>query len=207
AMSPHPELAESDGGEIVRYILSLGEQQPQLSAEGRLSLDAHRDDDMDGVYLLNARYTDKGANGIPPLNGQDHILLRNPQVQAEDFDAGNVRIATVTTAFMSYVYGIKNGSYLTFRGIDLTHIRQIGYRAQASGAGGVIEMRLDSIGGPVVSRLEMPAGTFSGAVKGWKEVLASVDESLGVHDLYFVFVNDEAADKALFGIDWLKFYN
>ena len=207
AMSPHPELAESDAGEIVRYILSLGEQQPQLSAEGRLSLDAHRDDDMDGVYLLNARYTDKGANGIPPLNGQDHILLRNPQVQAEDFDAGNVRIATVTTAFMSYVYGIKNGSYMAFRGIDLTHIKQIGYRAQASGVGGAIEVRLDSIGGPVVSRLEMPAGNFSGAEKGWKEVMGSVDGPNEVHDLYFVFVNSEAGDKALFSIDWLKFYN
>lgn len=98
------------------------------------------------MYLLSARYTDQGANGIPPLNGHDHILLRNPLLQAEDFDAGNVQNATVTTAFMSYVYGIQNGSYLSFWDIDLTHVRRIGYRVQARGAGGTIEVHLDSIG-------------------------------------------------------------
>jgi len=207
AMSPHPELAEEDAQEMVRYILSLGQQGQKLPPMGHLPLDAHRSGDADGVYLLSARYTDRGANGIQPLNGHDHILLRNPLIQAEDFDAGNVRIATVTTAFMSYVYGILNGSYISFRDIDLTHVRRIGYRSQASGAGGTIEVHLDSIGGPVVSRLEIPAGDFSGAENGWKEVMGSVDETHDMHDLYFVFVNGEAADKALFSIDWLKFYN
>jgi len=207
AMSPHPELAETDAQEMVRYILSLGQQGQKLPPEGRLALDAHRSDDPNGVYLLSARYTDRGANGIPPLNGHDHILLRNPTIQAEDFDSGNVRIATVTTAFMSYVYGIQNGSYIAFKQIDLTHVRRIGYRAQASGVGGAIEVHLDSIGGPLVSRLKIPSGNFSGAEAGWKELMAPVDETQGVHDLYFVFVNGEAADKALFSMDWLKFYN
>ncbi|MGV3761977.1 PQQ-dependent sugar dehydrogenase [Parapedobacter sp.] len=207
AMSPHPELAKDDAREMVRYILSLGQQKGRLPLEERLTLDAHRSDDADGVYLLSARYTDKGANGIPPLSGHDHVLLRNPLLQAEDFDTGNVRIATITTAFMSYVYGIHDGSYLSFRNIDLTHIRRIGYLTQASGAGGSIEVRLDSIGGPVVSRAEIPAGSYSGAENGWKEVTASVAETKGSHDLYFVFVNDEAGDNALFSVDWVKFYN
>lgn len=207
AMSPHPELAEGDAREMVRYILSLGQQGQKLPPAGRLPLNAHRSGDADGVYLLSARYTDQGANGIQPLNGHDHILLRNPLIQAEDFDAGNVSIATVTTAFMSYVYGIRNGSYISFHGVDLTHVRRIGYRAQASGAGGTIEVHLDSIAGPVVSRMEIPAGNFSGAENGWKEMIASVGETEGGHDLYFVFANDKAGDKALFSIDWLKFYN
>lgn len=207
AMSPHPELAAGDAREMVRYILSLAQQGQKLSPEGNLALDAHRGGDVDGVYLLSARYTDQGANGIPPLNGHDHILLRNPLMQAEDFDAGNVRIATVTTAFMSYVYGIQHGSYISFQDIDLTHVRRIGYRAQASGTGGTIEVHLDSIGGPVVSHLEIPAGNFSGAEAGWKEVMAQMDEINRVHDLYIVFVNGEAGDKALFSVDWLKFYN
>ncbi len=207
AMSPHPELPEADAKEMVRYILSLGQQRQQLPPVGHLTLDTHREGDADGVYLLSARYTDQGANGIPPLNGHDHILLRNPLIQAEDFDAGNVRIATVTTAFMSYVYGILNDHYISFHNIDLTHVRRIGYRAQASGAGGTIELRLDGIDGPVVSRVAMPAGTFSGAVEGWNEIVGSVSETQGKHDLYFVFVNSDAGGKALFSIDWLKFYN
>ncbi|WP_262247473.1 PQQ-dependent sugar dehydrogenase [Parapedobacter soli] len=207
AMSPHPELAEGDAREMVRYILSLGAGRQKLPPRGVLQLDSHSEGDTDGAYLLSARYTDQGANGIQPLNGSDHILLRNPQIQAEDFDAGNVRIATVTTAFMSYVYGIQNGSYISFRNIDLTHVRRVGYRVQASGAGGTIEVRLDSIAGPVVSRLEIPAGNFSGAEEGWKEMMGLVDDIGDVHDLYFVFVNDEVGDKALFSIDWLKFYN
>src|SRR5690606_24865418 len=161
--SPHPELAEGDAQEMVRYILSLGQQGQKLPSEGRLPLDAHRSGDADGVYLLSARYTDQGANGIQPLNGHDHILLRNPLIQAEDFHAGDVRVATRTTVFVSYVYAIQNGSYMLVEDLDLTHVRRIGYRAQASGAGGTIEVDLDSLAGPVVSRMEIPAGNFSGA--------------------------------------------
>jgi len=207
AMSPHPELSDDDARAMVRYILSLGEQRQKLPAEGRLALNAHGNDDMDGVYLLSARYTDGGANGIEPLTGHDHVMLRNPLVQAEDFDEGNVRIATVTTAFMSYVYDIRDGRYLLFRDIDLTQVRRIGYRAQASGVGGTIELRLDATDGPVVSRVEIPAGNFSGAENGWKEISAAVSGGEGVHDLYVVFANKEATDKALFSLDWLKFYN
>ena len=207
AMSPHPELAEADAREMVRYILSLGQRRQQLPLSGSLPLDAHRADEPNGAYLFSARYTDGGANGIPPLNGQDYIVLHNPLIQAEDFVAGNVRIATVTTAFLSYVYDLQNGRYMLFRNIDLTQIRRVGYRAQESGAGGTVELRLDSLGGPLVSQVRIPAGNATGAATGWKERLGPVAETTGQHDLYVVFKNDDAGNSGLFNLDWLKFYN
>src|SRR5690606_25832278 len=119
----------------------------------------------------------------------------------------NVRIATVTTAFMSYIYGIKHGSFIRFRDLDLTGVRKIGFRIQQNGAGGTAEVRQGSKDGTIVARLAIPAGKSTSRVDGWRELTAVVTGTTGVSDLYIVFVNDQAADQNLFHIDWLKFYN
>lgn len=205
AMTPHPELAKEDAREMVRYILSLADKGWQLPAKGQLPLRDHTANNREGVYLLSARYTDRGGSGMPPLTGQDHILLRYPLLQAEDFDEGTVQIATITTAFLSYVYGIYDGGYVCFKGIDLTHVRRIGCRVQPAGGGGVIELRLGSPTGPMISQVMVPAGTFKEIKDGWQEIVAPVSGDGGVHDLYFVFSGP--ADRGLYHLDWIKFYN
>ncbi|MGK6350399.1 PQQ-dependent sugar dehydrogenase [Parapedobacter sp. DT-150] len=207
AMSPHPALPREDAKEMVRYILSFAGERERLPVSGKLALTAHQNGVGDGVYLLRATYTDNGAGGIPPLSAHDHILLRRPRVQAEDFDAGNVRIATITTAFLSYIYDIKDSSYVAFRDVDLTEVRRIAYRIQPSGVGGAIELRLDSMAGAVVSRVDVPTGNYSGAEDGWREIVGAVSNTSGKHDLYVVFVNQAGREQPLFNIDWLEFHN
>lgn len=146
----------------------------------------------------------QGANGIGPLQSRDHITLRSPVVQAEDFDEGNVSIATITTAFYAYTRGINHNSYIRFNQIDLTHVRQLNYRLQAQ-SGGKIEVRLNKGDGTLVSSVSIPATSANPAA--WEEITAPIEELRGIHDLYFMFIGPEGTSRNLFNIDWIYFSN
>lgn len=206
AMSPHPALSTVEATEVVNYILSLSDKSnAKLPLKDAIVLKEHIGKGTEGSYLLNASYTDQGANGIEPLQSRDHITLRNPIVQAEDFDEGNVQIATITTAFYAYARGINHNSYIRFNKIDLRHVRQLKYRVQPL-AGGKIEVRLDKADGPLISSVSIPAGIAADPA-AWKEITASLNETIGIHNLYFVFTDPEGKKKNLFNIDWIYFSN
>ena len=205
AMIPHPELTKSDAEEIVNYILSLTEK----SGVGRplkdeIVLKEHIGKGRDGLYLLNASYTDRGANGIEPLQSRDYITLRNPFVQAEDFDEGNVRLGTITTEFLTYATSINHNSFIRFNSIDLLNVKQLKYRIRAQ-SGGLIELHQGNKNGPMISSIKIPA-RVAGSQAHWTEVVADLKETRGVQDLYFVFT-DETGKKNLFDIDWIYFAN
>ncbi|ODS77058.1 MAG: PKD domain-containing protein [Cytophagaceae bacterium SCN 52-12] len=204
-MPPHPGLSEKDVKKIAGYILSLGKKAGHIPSAARVQLDEHIGKGTEGVYLLQAAYTDKGANGIGPLKSSDHIILRSPQVEMEDYDEGDVRvvIATQKTGFTSYIAGIRNGSYARYNNIDLTHIRNIRLRIQEHGAGGRVELRQGDRDGPPVGEVSVGAGSVSDPKSGWKEVLLPV-KGRGVHDLFFVFLNEQAGGT-LFHIDRMYF--
>ncbi|WP_448104505.1 PQQ-dependent sugar dehydrogenase [Pedobacter panaciterrae] len=206
AMSAHPALSSVDAAEMVSYILSLSERPKKLPLKNTIPLKDHIGKGIEGSYLLNATYRDLGANGIEPLDGRAHISLRNPFVQADDFDKGNVRIITITTEFMAYVTGLANQSYINFKDIDLTGVKRLKYRVQLSGTGGNIELRLDSKEGPVVSTVAVPAGNAVDVKLGWKEIEAAVSATTGKHNLYFVFVAPSASQN-MFNLDWIYFSN
>lgn len=207
AMSPHPDLPRADAQEMVDYILSLGAKADRLPLSGTLKLTDHTGMREGGAYLLRATYRDHGAGGIGSLEGHDHLVLRHPVLQAEDFDEGNVGIATITTAFMAYANGIKDGSYLAFDDIDLTGVGRIGIQAQASGAGGTVEIRHGGKDGRVVGTITIPAGKAVGHADGWREYTIPLPEGLGRDRLQLAFGNSEDRQSQLFNIDWLRFYN
>ena len=205
SMSSHPDLSRDDAAEIVKYILSLNEPDKLLPLQGLLSLNAHSGKGHEGSYLLVAQYTDKGANQMDPLSGRSHLVLRNPLVQIEDHDEGNVHLGTITTEFLTFASGIRHGSFVKFNQLDLSHIAEIRYRLQQNGAGGNIEVRLNSQDGPLISSLSIAAGREEDLKKGWKEVSAPLKETKGVHDVFFVFTNKKVPEAPLFNIDWLYF--
>ncbi len=198
-MSPHPTLSNEDATEIVNYILSLSDKKTARSPlKDAIALKEHIGKGTEGSYLLNASYTDQGANGIEPLQSRDYITLRSPVVQAEDFDEGNVSIATITTAFYAYARGINHNSYIRFNKIDLTHVRNLKYRLQAL-SGGKIEVRLDKADGTLISSASIPAKIPNPTA--WEEITARLNEVSGIHDLYFVFLDPEGKNKNLFNLD------
>lgn len=206
AMSAHPALSASDAAEMVNYILSLSEKPKKLPLKNNIPLKDHIGKGIEGSYLLNASYRDLGANGIEPLDGRAYISLRNPLVQADDFDKGNVRISTITTEFMAYVTGLVNQSYISFHDMDLSDVKRLKYRVQLAGSGGNIELRLDSKTGPLVSTLAVPSGNAADPRSGWKELEAEVIATRGKHNLYFVFTAP-ATKQNMFNLDWIYFSN
>jgi cytochrome c len=206
-MSAHPDLSAQDAKEMVGYILSLNKQEAKLPMQGTLTLNEHVGKEPEGAYVLVASYKDEGANGIEPLTSREYIVLRNPLIQMEDNDRGNVGvvIATANTGFISYIRKIYNTSSVVFDKLDLNQVSSIKYRIQSQGAGGRIEVRLDSAHGPVVSTIDIPGGKVQDLKTEWKEVLAPVKSTQGLHNLFFVFTNPDAARKELFHIDWMYF--
>jgi cytochrome c len=80
--------------------------------------------------------------------------------------------------------------------IDLTGLAAVSFLASAppqlGGVGGTIEIRRDSLSGPLLGETEAirPTAAAAGAPAPVRAVLAPTP---GVHDLYFVFRNPQAA--------------
>jgi cytochrome c len=205
AMTPHPELSKSDSEEIVNYIFSLTEKSKgKRPIKDNITLMEHVGKGIDGLYLLNATYTDQGANGIEPLQSRDYIALRNPFVQAEDFDEGNVRLGTITTDVLTYATSINHGSFIRFNSIDLRNVRQLKFRVRPN-SGGIIEVHHGNRNSPLIRSVRVPA-RIEGAQAQWIEIISELKETKGIQDLYFVFI-DESGKKNLFDLDWIYFGN
>ncbi len=205
-MPPHPDLSIYKAREIADYILSLDKVQENIPMAGNLKLTEHTGKGTDGAYVLQASYTDNGARGIEPLTTGNHLVLRNPWIQMEDYTEGNVGIviATLNTGYNSYLANITNGKYVRYDNIDLTGIKHIRLRTQEQGAGGVVEVRLNAKDGPLVGSLTIPGGKVNDPKTDWKEQLIPVKAPSGINNLYFVFKNPDAK-WGLFHLDWMKF--
>jgi beta-xylosidase len=85
-----------------------------------------------------------------------------------------------------YVTDLANGSYIKVRGVDFGNRLASSFSARvASGAGGgVIELHLDSLDGPVLGSVTVPD---TGGWYVWKTLSAPVSGATGVHDFYLVF--------------------
>jgi cytochrome c len=202
AMTPHPALSKTDAAQLVQYILSLSNQSKSFGMVDTLLLNEHLGKSRRGSYLLTAAYSDKGANGIKSLTGNDFILLRSPFVEAESFDGGNARIGTITNPAQSYIVGANDGTFVIFKQIDLTDVKQLRYRVMAHN-GGKIEVHAGSADGELISSIDIPAG---GTSASWKDVTAPITAK-PVQDLYFIFKGTGTQKQNLFDIDWIYFSN
>lgn len=199
-MSAHPGMPVEEAKMIVDYILSLKSAGAGLPAEGTLTLKDHIGKSTSGVYLLSARYTDGGANGIEALTGQQFVMLRHPKLEAEDRDEdGNMRFLNYINELLSYGVA-KDGSWFRFRSIDLKGITRAKFRVMLQGAGGTLEVRAGSKEGPVACSLTVPSG------KGeWVELTAPVTPAATRQDLFFI--SSHPGQGQLFNIDWILFEN
>lgn len=203
-MSAHPDLSKEDAKEMVRYILSLADGKSSLPKQGTIRLAEHIGKGNMGAYLLSASYTDKGANNIEPLTARAHIMLNSPFMQVEDADEIKAGLTTITTAGLCFAY-VVDGNMMKFKQLYLDGIKGVKYNIQPQGIGGTIEMRLDKLDGPVVSTIDIPAGSSPDAVTGWKSVAAAMKPTAGLHDVYFVFKSAGGNAGRLFNIDWVYF--
>lgn len=186
-MSAHPQLSFEDVTDMVRYILSTGvaaEQPKAVPLTGSLKLDAHDKKAPGGVYVLTASYTDEGAPNTFPLSDSEMVRLRPAKMRPIDADE-YVGIGRWRDSFSS----AKHKSYVVLRNIDLTALKSITYEYGAVDHSGNIEVRLESLAGPAITRTPFkPTGGWDKKTK----VTQQLDEKLeGRHHVYIVFVSDE----------------
>lgn len=200
AMSAHPQVSVADASEMVKYILSLTDakkERPNLPMQGTVSFKEHVGKKERGQYTLLAAYTDKGGKAVGPLTNSALVVLRPARLRAAEADQLN-RITRMGNSLSKP----GQGAYLMFKDIDLTDVRKLTYQLASKDRSGVIELRLDSPKGPVVSRVAFsPTG-------GWDkrtEVSADLQPTTGKHNLYIMPVKKELPNNELLSIDWIEF--
>ena len=195
-MPPHPQFTPAEVDQMVAYILSLSNEQseqPSLPVEGSYTPD---ESITEGSIIIRASYTDQGAEGLPGATSEQTLVLRNPQIPAEasTLEADVMRFTPPNMAG-EIVIASKSGAYAGLEQIDLTGISEIRLTASAPSqglptAGGVVDIRLNAPDGDLVGTSDFiePAPGFGNMTS----LKASITPTEGVHDIYFVFRNDDA---------------
>ncbi|HET6540678.1 MAG TPA: ThuA domain-containing protein [Chryseolinea sp.] len=185
-MSAHPQLSNDEAAEMVNFILAITDVKNKkrvLPLQGSVSLSSHKQDEP-GIYTLTAAYTDTNTNGAATLTDSEMIKLRSAKMRPIDADA-HVGIDRWGNAFGS----AKNKSYILLRNVDLTGIKGLTYDYSAEKRGGEIVVRLESLGGPIISKA---AFTPTGSEDKHQNLTAKFDKSLsGRHHVYIIFQNEE----------------
>ncbi|HYG37899.1 MAG TPA: ThuA domain-containing protein [Cytophagales bacterium] len=198
AMNAHPQLSKEEATEIVKYVLALGQEQAEvkLPQTGSLPLKDHLNKKEEGRYILTASYTDNGGEAIP-LSNSTALILRPSKIEAENAD-----VVTDLKKNWNVLGSINHKSFFVLKDVDLTGIKNLKYRYASKDKDATIEVRLKSRKGPVISTLNYKA---TGDWKDFKEVTAPLQPTEGIHDLYFVFKDEQEPNEDIGSLDWVEF--
>jgi cytochrome c len=195
AMPPHPTISEGDANTIVKFILSLGEQNlvKALPVKGNYTTVIPDGESDNGSFIFRAAYTDRGTNVAPEQSSVDIVVLRNsiiPVSQADEFK--DIQLNHQIDPNRSTITPKGPGSYLRFNKIDLTGIKQIEFAASAipdtiSNSGEVIEIRIDSPKGKLIGQtrgFKLSKNKYGSIISVTK---AAIDQVNGVYNVFFIF--------------------
>ncbi|WP_461098499.1 ThuA domain-containing protein [Spirosoma luteolum] len=201
AMSAHPQLKDSEAADMVKYILSLGDEKA-ANRQPLAGAYVPERQAKPGSYILTASYTDRGNGIIGPLTQSSSVALRSPMIKAVSADGKQDIYQFDIPTMGPAAIGLKSGSNVSFTGIDLTGIQGVSatvFSADERTAGGKLEARLDSPTGQLLATADVKKG-LAGPVN-----LPFSTPVNGMHKLYLVFVNPEAGQKPLFALDTVQF--
>jgi cytochrome c len=203
AMSAHPQIKKEEAKEIVKYIMSLGNEKgpDKKPVKGEYVTAAKQ---KEGSYIFRASYTDKGNPVVGPQTSTSTVALRPAKLKAtwndEAKDATTVELPTKSEVLAP----VKNGSYALYKDVDLTDVSSLSCMVYASPdrtVGGTIEVRLDSPTGALIGQTEV-SNSQMGAV-----TLSLRKPDNKIHNLYLVFTTTKSVPEGngLFGVEWLQF--
>ena len=136
-------------------------------------------------------YSGQPTVQISPLEGIAAALgaeIYYPEILAGSFirsGGGKRAIQTAPSDERSvYVGFITNGSWLEFKPQDFTGKKEIVIRVASQTRGGSIEVRLESLHGPLAATLKVPP---TGGWQNWTNVSAPLHGVTGEHKVFFKF--------------------
>ncbi|HTS45242.1 MAG TPA: PQQ-dependent sugar dehydrogenase [Puia sp.] len=160
AMAAHPLLSSQEAERMVRYILSVGQKQPAVNSialSGTYIPRVPPGENGKGGYLLRAAYTDKGNGNSSPLSDDAVIALRSATLDPERADEKKSTQFLITPTKSFFMIG--DGSYIGYKNLDFSGIKQLQILVQASpgsgAAGGTIEVHLDAPDGKLIGQTAM----------------------------------------------------
>jgi PKD repeat protein/glucose/arabinose dehydrogenase/type 1 glutamine amidotransferase len=159
-------------------------------------------EDMKVFFALDARYTDGGGEGAPPMTGSSTIVLQPKHKEAEHADnlvgaeAGAVT-GDPDGGGNAGLVGLGTGDWAAYEPINLTGIQSVTLRVASGQAGGTVELRNGSPAGPVLGTAHVPD---TGGATRWRDVTVPVSASTQTMSLYLVFTG-----TANFRLNFLEF--
>ena len=208
AMPAHPQITEAQASAMVAYILSLGARRtsaPSLPPRGAYIPPAGSGDAPNGVVVLRAAYTDRGANGMPAITKDKTIVLRSPSVVVASGERSEgVQKQSVPELPVEITVVNRSGASVALRQLDLTGVVAVTFLAVAparfQAKGGKVEIHLDSPTGPLLGESELIRPTTDTAAAP-SRLRTALRPTSGSHDVYLVFRNPDAkGDQFLFGL-------
>ncbi len=207
-MPPHPQHSLEQTRLMVDWILTLtaGHQVPPTpGTTGGFTALPHPDPSSDhGVYVLTARYTDRGAAGAPPLTGEGICVLhaRKKKPAFADLRHG-IQVVHELEGKDPLAEGMvarfAPGGFVRFDQVNLAGIDRVQFFAgSADGAVGTFEMHADAPTGPLVAQVEVDERP------GYRKVTSAVKDPAGVHDLYVV-ANPQTNRRGTVSLIYLEF--
>lgn len=135
--------------------------------------------------------------------GESQCLLRvkGAQIEAENFSSqSGIDVENCSEGGKNIGF-IENGDYAVYNNINFNNVTDFQARVASNGGGGNIEIRLDSITGPLI-------GTCSVAPNGdwqtWTDAECKVSGASGIHNVFLKFTGGSGY---LFNLNWFQFVN
>ncbi|MDP5275923.1 carbohydrate-binding protein [Chengkuizengella axinellae] len=161
-------------------------------------------EDTAGVHDLYLIF--KGGSSIGNLNWFTFTESFTPtpiniKIEAEDYTTMN-GVQTESTSDVGgglNVGWIDGGDSLSYSNIDFqTGVTSVDVRVASESEGGVIELRVDQIDGPVIGTVSF---TNTGGWQNWETKTTSIQSTSGIHDVYLLFIGD----SDLGNVNWIEF--
>ncbi|MFF4762261.1 ThuA domain-containing protein [Streptomyces sp. NPDC001292] len=154
------------------------------------------------TYVLNAKYTDRGGDGVSALTGYGRAVLQPKHKQAEYYNAqSGTRIISQSGAENGKRIGdISNGDWIAFEPMSVEGVNQVSYTLSSPYGVGAIELRADAPDGPLLATTPVPN---TGGWDNYQSTAAVAVQALqGTHRLYLRFTSPQ---NNSFDVDAIQF--
>ena len=189
-MPGHTHIDESKIEEMVDFILAIS--NPELS-NNNLPLNGTytlgEEEMAEGYYVVQASYTDQGANGLTPLQATEQLILRSPLVSPVFADAFD-HVAKANDDGKNYVRFTEKAAWFKMNQLDLKGINKIEFELDPGSIKAKIQVRLDSPEGKLIGETALVDNSIK-AGKAWGIISIPIEQTEGTHDVYFVIQTED----------------
>ncbi|MFN9219351.1 MAG: PQQ-dependent sugar dehydrogenase [Planctomyces sp.] len=204
-MIPHSHNTVDELRDMVGWIYSLepaGLVRVFQGFAGEIPVSAE-EAAKSGYYRLEAIYADRGAGTVPSLTAATTVYLRQRLVEAELADEvrGPQILNSGNASGGRFIGAINHGHLLRFSGVQLDQVGAMKLKIASAGAGGAIEIRLDSAEGELLASVPVEV---NGQWEQFYERTVSAGEHSGRRDLFIRFTHPQQAG-GLMNLDSIEF--